>query len=578
MTLVDSQDEALDTQMTHSLLFAQQCANVRLQELEEEAAVETVTGDLMRPDPVDDGIESPSRRASQHKPQTFRVKHKSMSGAHVATDKALPSPDINRKRISRLISERAFGAGAHNQTSKSSPATERIGLHQATTHIDDLLRRWTDASSPEMSTYPLRVGQSLDENLQSEPDRASYISWDSQPASLNMARAELRATDQYICVNPEQSLRDVRRELVVSKDEAKRAWEELARREQEERERTICLRSGEPTIIGGIQVVPMHHADETVDEQLDSEIRLISDGDVVRRTDPNHEPVDKSIWVWDNTREEILKVEDQVRGELPSNVHFPPTTRGSGTHQIQASNTIPPSSNFSRLKTPTTDQRAAPMARKQALPGRRSASDDARSAAQHPLLEVPKSSLSHVAKGVRTKTSQNGESAVPHNSFPHAFERWETLSSHWEGLTAYWIHRLEDNSTLFRDTPIQEQMARQITDLSAAGANLFHAVVELQRLRASSERKFQRWFFETREEQERAKETQGELERLIDAGRAEREKITAHLVNVEVKKTIRETRVEALMRNRVSLQTGMPKESSLLWQPKRRLDLVAEPD
>jgi hypothetical protein len=41
-------------------------------------------------------------------------------------------------------------------------------------------------------------------------------------------------------------------------------------------------------------------------------------------------------------------------------------------------------------------------------------------------------------------------------------------------------------------------MARQITDLSAAGANLFHAVVELQRLHASSERKFQRWFFEIR--------------------------------------------------------------------------------
>ncbi|KAF2460292.1 hypothetical protein BDY21DRAFT_383975 [Lineolata rhizophorae] len=102
------------------------------------------------------------------------------------------------------------------------------------------------------------------------------------------------------------------------------------------------------------------------------------------------------------------------------------------------------------------------------------------------------------------------------STFPHAFERWETLSSHWEGLTSYWIRRLEQNIDETRREPLAQQMARQITDLSAAGANLFHAVVELQRLRASSERKFQRWFFETRAEQERAQERQAELQRLVD--------------------------------------------------------------
>lgn len=94
------------------------------------------------------------------------------------------------------------------------------------------------------------------------------------------------------------------------------------------------------------------------------------------------------------------------------------------------------------------------------------------------------------------------------SSFPHAFERWETLSSHWEGLTSFWIRRLEQNKEDLDGNPINQQMARQVTDLSAAGANLFHAVVELQRLRASSERKFQRWFFETRAEQERFRENQ----------------------------------------------------------------------
>ena len=112
--------------------------------------------------------------------------------------------------------------------------------------------------------------------------------------------------------------------------------------------------------------------------------------------------------------------------------------------------------------------------------------------------------------------------AAPRSQFPHAFERWETLSSHWEGLTSYWIRRLKENTDELSNKPIDQQMSRQITDLSAAGANLFHAVVELQRLRASSERKFQRWFFETRTEQERAQEVQAQLQRQLEAERTER--------------------------------------------------------
>ncbi|KAB8236987.1 uncharacterized protein BDW43DRAFT_297986 [Aspergillus alliaceus] len=113
-------------------------------------------------------------------------------------------------------------------------------------------------------------------------------------------------------------------------------------------------------------------------------------------------------------------------------------------------------------------------------------------------------------------------------AFPHAFERWETLSSHWEGLTGYWIRKLEQNNEALERDPISQQLARQVTDLSAAGANLFHAVVELQRLRASSERKFQRWFFDTRAEQERSKELQADLERQTRAEKQSRmEAITA---------------------------------------------------
>jgi hypothetical protein len=125
--------------------------------------------------------------------------------------------------------------------------------------------------------------------------------------------------------------------------------------------------------------------------------------------------------------------------------------------------------------------------------------------------------------------TQPGSTSDPHgaagrsrNSFPHAFERWETLSAHWEGLTSFWIRRLEQNKNEIDNDPLSQQLSRQVTDLSSAGANLFHAVVELQRLRASSERKFQRWFFETRAEMERNQEVTAMLEAAIEQERRSR--------------------------------------------------------
>jgi hypothetical protein len=123
---------------------------------------------------------------------------------------------------------------------------------------------------------------------------------------------------------------------------------------------------------------------------------------------------------------------------------------------------------------------------------------------------------------IPTSQSQPTAQPAPRSQFPHAFERWETLSSHWEGLTSYWIRRLQENTNELDNKPIDQQLSRQIGDLSAAGANLFHAVVELQRLRASSERKFQRWFFETRTEQERAQEVQAQLQRQLETEREQR--------------------------------------------------------
>ncbi|KAL7275405.1 hypothetical protein RUND412_001656 [Rhizina undulata] len=143
----------------------------------------------------------------------------------------------------------------------------------------------------------------------------------------------------------------------------------------------------------------------------------------------------------------------------------------------------------------------------------------------------------------RQQTHQSASS-----SFPHAFERWETLSSRWEGLTGYWISRLEENRNELAHLPLEQQMSRQITDLSAAGANLFHAVVELQRLRASSERKFQRWFFETRADQERAREMSSELERNLRTERQQRADAVTSIQRLEKEKATAEKLVEEMRR------------------------------
>lgn len=144
---------------------------------------------------------------------------------------------------------------------------------------------------------------------------------------------------------------------------------------------------------------------------------------------------------------------------------------------------------------------------------------------RQPAAPTPRQSSAPLSAASLPQESSSQRNTT--SSFPHAFERWETLSSHWEGLTSYWLHKLEQNTEEIRETvPNASTLNRQITDLSAAGANLFHAVVELQRLRASSERKFQRWFFETRADNERSREVQAGLERSLAEERKAREEVS----------------------------------------------------
>ncbi|TQS38990.1 hypothetical protein Golomagni_00498 [Golovinomyces magnicellulatus] len=162
-------------------------------------------------------------------------------------------------------------------------------------------------------------------------------------------------------------------------------------------------------------------------------------------------------------------------------------------------------------------------------------------------LETP-SNATRMPCQLGTRPPAISASSGIRSSFPHAFERWETLSAHWEGLTSFWIRRLEENSRETERDPLLQQLSRQVTDLSAAGANLFHAVVELQRLRASSERKFQRWFLETRSELERNQEVHATIERKLQSEVQARVSIEAELAKQEKEKLSNEKKLDEMKR------------------------------
>ncbi|KAK2048443.1 hypothetical protein LZ31DRAFT_62072 [Colletotrichum somersetense] len=167
---------------------------------------------------------------------------------------------------------------------------------------------------------------------------------------------------------------------------------------------------------------------------------------------------------------------------------------------------------------------------------------------QQPHSTAPQAGTAQQPPNTSVQGGQESGAAAsrPRNSFPHAFERWETLSAHWEGLTSFWIRRLEQNNQDIERDPINQALSRQVTDLTAAGANLFHAVVELQRLRASSERKFQRWFFETRAELERAQEVNAMLEAALEEERRARETAVQAAIQKERQHSVNDERVKEM--------------------------------
>ena len=219
---------------------------------------------------------------------------------------------------------------------------------------------------------------------------------------------------------------------------------------------------------------------------------------------------------------------EEQRGDMGDVSNVPQATsarpRGASISQAQPR---PVQQQTSRAASATYSTQQQPSQTRQA------SATGATSQAQAGPSAVPSSSQQALPRETTGGTQQRNPNT---SSFPHAFERWETLSSHWEGLTSFWIRRLQENGNEMNREPLNQQLARQVTDLSAAGANLFHAVVELQRLRASSERKFQRWFFETRAEQERAQEEHAGMDNTLRVERQGRADAVANLARMESEK------------------------------------------
>ncbi|MCJ1285396.1 hypothetical protein MMC26_004736 [Xylographa opegraphella] len=265
-----------------------------------------------------------------------------------------------------------------------------------------------------------------------------------------------------------------------------------------------------------------------------------------------------------------------------------PTAPGSASVRVQESSGIARLATESgNLQPPAARNSAASASQPQPRPAQPQTSRAA--SATFSNQQLP-SQTRLTSAGAGTNQAQAGVSAAPSfhrapppqstgtqsrtantSSFPHAFERWEALSSQWEGLTSYWIRRLEGNSEELKGQPLNQQFARQVTDLSAAGANLFHAVVELQRLRASSERKFQRWFYETRSEQERSRERIAELENALRAERQKQSETPATSARVDEERLATErAEAEEIKRNAEQMVKEMLRELQISRDEARR--------
>jgi uncharacterized protein involved in type VI secretion and phage assembly len=198
-------------------MLAQQSANRRLEEIEDQAETEAAPGDapnlwaeswLGRPTPSSRENLYPLRERNQAIEVVDAPPHQSLPPANSLCD----------KRTSVLITERIFGGDNHSGTSARTPI-QRIDLRQSIVRSDVLLQRWTDRQDTTARTDPEQLRQPVQKLSQNQPDRASYVSWDSEPGAANVLETKL--------LEAEVVLREKERGSVkCSRRKPSGAWEE----------------------------------------------------------------------------------------------------------------------------------------------------------------------------------------------------------------------------------------------------------------------------------------------------------------------------------------------------------------
>ena len=167
--------------MTHSLFLAQQSANYRLEELEDQAINESspeadsnASTDSLLPLPVSS---SSANAASRHR----RNRSSAMIDA-VIYEGSPTSASLETKRTSVLLNQ-CLLEGDHSFEQVTRKSLWPLDRRQSLLHSDDLLRRWTE----QIDVDPRREHdldlQPAQEKLLFEPTLKSYPSSSNGPDS-----------------------------------------------------------------------------------------------------------------------------------------------------------------------------------------------------------------------------------------------------------------------------------------------------------------------------------------------------------------------------------------------------------
>jgi hypothetical protein len=174
-------DHDQDREMTHSLFLAQQNANHRLEELEDQTMDESSSGEDYTSS-TDSSLPIPASFSSADAASRNRRNRSSAMIDAIIYDTSPTSTAVEAKRTSVLLNECLF-EGEHSFESIRRKTLWPLDRRQSLLLSDDLLRRWTERIDVAPGrAYDLHL-KSSEKALLFEPNQESYFSPGSGPDS-----------------------------------------------------------------------------------------------------------------------------------------------------------------------------------------------------------------------------------------------------------------------------------------------------------------------------------------------------------------------------------------------------------